>query len=154
MAAHAPAPITPYTRARMAGGTRSNWTAPISGLSAPAASPAIATTAATTGSGGAAASAHSGGAPHSTYAVTNVARRGSRCPIALNTSEPTSAPPPMTPTSRPNAAGPPSSRSATTGSSTLLLAASNRFVTSTSRTMARSSGSRTRKRSPAANCRQ
>ena len=83
-------------------------------------------------------------------ATTKVSRRGNRCPTAPNINEPINAPPPIVPTSRPKAMAPPSSRSAYTGSKTVLFAASKRLVTTTSSTSARSSGSRTVNLKPSA----
>lgn len=107
-AADEPAITTPHTRARRCSGTRSKMAVSMIGFSEPAQSPLTTTTPTSTGTGTSSATAKKRGHPHTRYATKNVGRRGSRCPIAPNSSAPASAAPLITPATSPSTRGSPS----------------------------------------------
>lgn len=103
-AAEHPAMTTPHTRARSASGTRSKIDVSMIGFSAPTNRPHTALATTSTGTSAPSATRKNRGGPPIANATKNVVRLGSRWPIALNSSAPTSAAAPMTPTSSPSAA--------------------------------------------------
>lgn len=133
---------TPQTRARNATGTRSKIAVSMIGFNAPANSPLTTVTATSAATGAPSANAKNRGGPQRRNATKNVARLGSRCPNAENSSAPASAAPPMTPTSSPSTRRSFSTVSAYTGSIRPPNPASSMFVTRHMSTIERTVASR------------